>query len=283
MSLGKFDGLHRGHQLLLERILKKKEEGLAALVFTFDFGRRPSLMLPGERRAMLRGKGMDYLLECPFVPEISHMEPEAFAAEILVRRLRAEYLAVGTDFRFGYERRGDYRVLTELGERYGFRVEVVEKACFEGREISSTFIREELALGCMERVNELLGYPYSVTGEVVHGQQIGRTLGMPTTNLHPEEEKLLPPNGVYATKTRIDGRSYEGITNIGLKPTVEGQRKKGVETYLFGVEQDLYGKEITVEFYAFRRPERKFDSLKELKQQLLLDTEWGKGYFAGKP
>ncbi|MCI8335144.1 MAG: bifunctional riboflavin kinase/FAD synthetase [Lachnospiraceae bacterium] len=283
VSLGKFDGLHRGHQLLLERILEKKETGLAPLIFTFDFGKRPGLMLPKERRLMLEQKGTDYLLECPFVPEISRLEPEVFVEEILVRRLRTEYLAVGADFRFGYKRRGDYRLLMELGGRLGFRVDVVEKACFEGREISSTFIREELEQGRMERVNALLGYPYSVTGEVVHGLQIGRTLGMPTTNLNPEEEKLLPPNGVYATKTRIDGRNYEGITNIGLKPTVEGERKKGVETYLFGVEQDLYGKEITVEFYTFRRPERKFDSLEELKNQLFRDVEWGRRHFEGKP
>ena len=283
VSLGKFDGLHRGHRLLLRRIREKKEEGLASLVFTFDFGRRPGLMLPGERRAMLEQEGIDYLLECPFVPELSHMEPEAFVEEILVGRLRAEYLAVGTDFRFGYERRGDYRLLGELGERFGFRVDVVEKACLEGREISSTFIREELEKGRMERVRALLGYPYSVTGEVLHGLQIGRMLGIPTANLIPEEEKLLPPNGVYAAKTRIDGRLYEGITNIGCKPTVEGERKKGVETYLFDVNRDLYGKEITVEFYAFRRPEQKFASLEELKRQLFRDVEWGKQYFGGKP
>ena len=130
VSLGKFDGLHRGHQLLLERILEKKETGLAPLIFTFDFGKRPGLMLPKERRLMLEQKGTDYLLECPFVPEISRLEPEVFVEEILVRRLRTEYLAVGADFRFGYKRRGDYRLLMELGGRLGFRVDVVEKACF---------------------------------------------------------------------------------------------------------------------------------------------------------
>ena len=282
ISLGKFDGLHQGHQLLLERILNKKKEGLKTLIFTFDFGERPGLMLASERREMLREKQVDYLLECPFVPEISHMEPEAFVEEILVKRLKVKYLAVGTDFRFGYQRGGDYRLLQNMGKTFGFQVEVVEKACWQGREISSTYIREELELGNMELVNQLLGYAYSVSGEVLHGRQIGRTLGLPTVNLLPEEQKLLPPNGVYATRTVIGKEVFEGITNVGYKPTVGGETRKGVETYLFDVDRDLYGKEITVQFYGFERPEAKFASLEDLKYQIEQDVRWGKAYFAGE-
>lgn len=282
ISLGKFDGLHQGHQLLLERILNKKKEGLKTLIFTFDFGERPGLMLASERREMLREKQVDYLLECPFVPEISHMEPEAFVEEILVKRLKVKYLAVGTDFRFGYQRGGDYRLLQNMGKTLGFQVEVVEKACWQGREISSTYIREELELGNMELVNQLLGYAYSVSGEVLHGRQIGRTLGLPTVNLLPEEQKLLPPNGVYATRTVIGKEVFEGITNVGYKPTVGGETRKGVETYLFDVDRDLYGKEITVQFYGFERPEAKFASLEDLKYQIEQDVRWGKAYFAGE-
>lgn len=280
VSLGKFDGLHQGHQLLLDRILKRKQEGLAALIFTFDFGKRPGLMLPQERRRMLQKKKIDYLLECPFVPEVSHMEPEAFVQEVLVNRLQAEYLAVGTDFRFGYQRKGDYRLLQKMGERCGFRVEVVDKACYRGREISSTYIREELEKGNMELVNQLLGYTYSVTGKVLHGRRIGRTLGMPTINLLPEEEKLLPPNGVYATRTVIAGEIFEGITNIGYKPTVGGETRKGVETFLFDLDRDLYGEEVTVRFYGYERPEYRFESLEELKSRIEKDVIWGREYFA---
>lgn len=279
ISLGKFDGLHQGHQLLVDRILKKKKEGLASLIFTFDFGERPVLTLKEERRELLRREHVDYLVECPFVPALSHMEPEDFVQEVLKKRLHAKYLAVGTDFRFGYQRKGDYHLLQKMSESCGFQVEVVEKACWQGREISSTFIREELEQGHMELVNQLLGYAYSVTGEVLHGRQIGRTLGMPTTNLLPKEQKLLPPNGVYATRTVIAGEVFEGITNIGYKPTVGGETRKGVETYLFDLDRNLYGEIIQVQFYGYERPERKFPTLEALKAQIESDVAWGKEYF----
>lgn len=279
ISLGKFDGLHQGHQTLIERILKKQKEGLAAAIFTFDFGPRPSLMTAAERREMLESQGMDYLIECPFVPEISHMEPEAFVREILVERLHARYLAVGTDFHFGYQRKGDYHLLQEMAQEYGFEVEVVEKACYQGREISSTYIREELSKGNLKLVNQLLGYAYSVTGEVLHGNRIGRTLGMPTTNQRPDEAKLLPPNGVYATRTVIDGEIFDGITNIGYKPTVGGETRRGVETYLFDLDRDLYGQKISVRFYGYERPEQRFASLEDLKAQIERDVAWGREFF----
>lgn len=279
ISIGKFDGLHQGHQLLVERIVKKKQEGLKALIFTFDFGDRPVLLLPEERREMLRKWGVDYLLECPFVESISHMEAEEFVRKILVERLHVRYLAVGTDFRFGCQRRGDYRLLQRLSAECGYEVEVVEKACWQGEEISSSRIRRELEQGRMELVNQLLGYAYSVTGEVLHGRKIGRTLGMPTTNIVPSERKLLPPNGVYATRTVIAGELFEGITNIGYKPTVGAEPQKGVETYLFDLDRNLYGEILTVRFYGYERPERKFDSLEELKKRIGQDVEWGRTYF----
>ena len=279
ISIGKFDGLHQGHQLLVERIVKKKQEGLKALIFTFDFGDRPVLLLPEERREMLRKWGVDFLLECPFVESISHMEAEEFVRKILVERLHVRYLAVGTDFRFGCQRRGDYRLLQRLSAECGYEVEVVEKACWQGEEISSSRIRRELEQGRMELVNQLLGYAYSVTGEVLHGRKIGRTLGMPTTNIVPSERKLLPPNGVYATRTVIAGELFEGITNIGYKPTVGAEPRKGVETYLFDLDRNLYGEILTVRFYGYERPERKFDSLEELKKRIGQDVEWGRTYF----
>lgn len=282
VSLGKFDGLHQGHQLLVERILKKKNEGLKSLIFTFDFGDRPVILLPQERRKLLRGWGVDYLLECPFVDAVSHMEAEAFIREILVRRLHVRYLAVGTDFRFGYQRRGDYRLLQKLSAECGYEVEVVEKACYAGEEISSSRIRKELEQGHMEVVNQLLGYAYSVTGEVLHGRRIGRTLGMPTINILPDERKLLPPNGVYATRTQIAGERFEGITNVGYKPTVGGETRKGVETYLFDLDRNLYGEILTVRFYGHERSERKFASLEELKKRIEQDVDWGRTYFGEK-
>lgn len=279
ISLGKFDGLHMGHQLLVNRILKKKEEGLKALIFTFDFGDRPMLLLPEERRALLKKWGVDCLIECPFVESLAHMEAEDFVREILVKRLHVKYLAVGTDFHFGHNRKGSYQLLEAMQEECGFEVEVVEKACYDGEEISSTRIRRELEQGHMELVNQLLGYNFSVTGEVLHGRQIGRTLGLPTTNLLPGPGKLLPPNGVYATRTRIADEIFEGITNIGHKPTVGAEPRRGVETFLFDLDRNLYCDVITVNFYGFERPERKFESLEALKARIEQDVIWGREYF----
>ena len=284
VSLGKFDGLHRGHQKLIGRVLSKKQQGLLTVIFTFE--KNPTRMLSGlsgqnimtneERRRLLEQAGIDHLLECPFVPELSHMEPETFVKKVLAERLHAAFVVVGEDFRFGYRRKGDVKTLKELGKSYGFCVEVVQKAKSRGRDISSTYVREALHEGNLPLANELLGYRYFVSGEVLHGRQIGRTLGLPTTNLLPPAEKLLPPNGVYLTKTRLEDEDFYGITNIGYKPTVGGESHKGVETYLFDFSGDLYGRHLTVEFLEFERPEQKFKSLEDLKARILSDVHWGK-------
>lgn len=284
VTLGKFDGVHRGHQKLMQKIMAQKADGLQSIVFTF--GQMPGAVLQGEkgrtiltaqeRREHLRQLGIDLIIECPFTEELICMEPEHFVEKILVEKLHARYIAVGTDFRFGYERRGSCRLLQELADRYGYRTEIVEKECFSGQEISSSRVRAELAAGNMEMVEKLLGYPYYVTGTVVRGNQIGRTLGIPTANLTAADEKALPPNGVYLTKTLLDGREYFGITNIGVKPTISGVRAKGIENHLFDFTGDLYGKELKILFYAFRRGERRFASLTELREQLMKDAEWGR-------
>ncbi len=284
VSLGKFDGLHRGHRKLIGHVLAQKQKGLIPVIFTFE--KNPTRMIQGlsgqnimtneERRLLLERMGVEELLECPFVPEISHMEPEIFVREVLVGQLHTAFVAVGADFRFGYGRKGDSDLLKALGEQYGFSVEVVEKEKSHGRDISSTYVREALYEGNIPLANALLGYRYFVRGEVLHGRQIGRTLGLPTTNLLPSVQKLLPPNGVYLTRTFLEEGDYYGITNIGYKPTVGGETHKGVETFLFDYQGDLYGQTIQVEFIEFERPEQKFNSLEELKARILSDVYWGK-------
>lgn len=284
VTLGKFDGIHRGHQKLIKKVLEQKKQGLKSVAFTF--GQMPGTVFLGskgrtiltrkERREHFRAMGIDYMVECPFVVQIIQMEPEKFIEEILVNQLHARYIAVGTDFHFGHNRRGDYQLLRKLSSKYGYQVEVVDKECLENAEISSSRVREELKKGHMKMVRELLGYPYYVSGTVVHGHRIGRTLGIPTTNILPDDEKMLPPNGVYLTKTVFDGEEYFGITNIGVKPTISGEEAKGIETHLFDFDRDLYGKELTVEFYAFERGECRFESLEKLKKQLEKDILWGK-------
>lgn len=284
VSLGKFDGLHRGHRKLIRHVLDQKKQGLSSVIFTFE--KNPTrilsglsgqnIMTNGERREMLEQAGIDHLLECPFVPEISRMEPEAFVTRVLVGQLHARFVAVGRDFHFGFQRRGDCKLLKEMGEKIGFQVEVIEKEQSHGRDISSTYVREALHEGNIPLANELLGYRYFVSGEVQHGRQIGRTLGLPTINLIPPEDKLLPPNGVYLTRTLLPDGEYYGITNIGYKPTVGGETHKGVETFLFDFQGDLYGRQLRVEFMEFERPEQKFTSLDELKARILSDVYWGK-------
>lgn len=284
VSLGKFDGLHRGHQMLIRHVLDQKKKGLSSVIFTFE--KNPTRLLSGlsgqnimtnrERKEMLEKAGIDHLLECPFLPEIAHMEPEVFVEKVLVGQLHAAFVAVGKDFRFGYQRKGDYQLLQQMGEKLGFQAEVIEKEKSHGRDISSTYVREALHEGNIPLANELLGYRYFVSGEVLHGREIGRTLGLPTTNLLPPPDKLLPPNGVYLTRTFLEEEKYYGITNIGYKPTVGGETHKGVETFLFDFEGDLYGKHLTVEFLEFERPEQKFKSLEELKARILSDVYWGK-------
>ncbi len=280
ITLGKFDGVHKGHQKLI-RLVKElgAENGWKTAAFTFDvspqikMGMRTSrlLMTNEERRYRLETMGLDYLVECPFTDEVKNMEPEDFVKEILVEKMHAKALVVGADFHFGKKRRGDAGLLRKMGSELNLEIHVEAKEQDGRRDISSTYIREELALGHMEKVAELLGNPYSVKGKIVHGNHIGHTLGFPTINQIPEPEKLLPPNGVYLSKTLVDGREYDGISNVGTKPTVQGEKIVGIETHLLFFSGDLYGKEARVQLLSFRRPEKKFDSLEELKAQLELD------------
>ena len=286
VTLGKFDGLHRGHDKLITRTLELGKKGYDTVVFTFDvsplvkLGTRitRTLLTNEERKVLLERKRIDCLIECPFVPELIQMEPEDFMREVMAVQLRAAYVIVGPDFHFGYKRKGTPELLKKLGHRYGFEVEILDKEMEEEREISSTWIRETLREGRIEKVNHLLGYPYFVKGKVVHGRQLGRTWGLPTINQIPENGKLLPPFGVYASKTYINGEEFYGISNIGVKPTVEVPFA-GVETYLFECNENLYGKEAWVEFYHFVRPECKFDSVEELREQIQRDAQAGRNFF----
>ena len=283
VTLGKFDGIHKGHQKLMKKILEKKDQGLKSVVFTFGqmpgtyfFGKGRTILTRMERQQHLESMGIDYMVECPFVPEIIQMEPEKFIEEILVNQLRAKYIAVGPDFRFGHNRKGNVNLLKKLSSVYEYKVEVFDKECLDDKVISSTYVRHMLETGDMATVQKLLGYPYYVSGTVVHGHAIGRTLGIPTINLIPDEEKMLPPNGVYLTKTMFGHEKYFGITNIGVKPTISGEELKGIETHLFDFDGDLYDQQLLVAFYAFERPERRFESLEELQKQLEEDVRWGK-------
>ncbi len=278
VTLGKFDGLHRGHQKLIREVLRLQDKGLYGIAFTIAPEENPALLTPQEKGELFEAFGIDCMMRCPYVPEILGMEPEAFVSEVLVEQMKARYIVVGTDFRFGHRRRGDAALLEELQGKYGFRLIVVEKERHEGREISSTYIREVLSDADMELANCLLGYAYPVTGVVEHGQRLGRRIGMPTINLIPDRRKLLPPKGVYFSEVVSDRFRCRGVTNIGCKPTVGGEAL-GVETHLYGVREDLYGESMKVMLKHFRRPEQRFASVDDLKAQMQRDIQAGKAYF----
>lgn len=279
VTFGKFDGLHMGHELLMDTLKQKKEEkGYSSVVFTFDIPPKPNasneekrvLTTNIEKHRLFEQVGVDYLIECPFTKEVMTMEPVAFI-EWMVRSLNMKCVVTGNDFCFGHNRKGDYHLIEECAKEYGYEAIVKEKIRQDGRDISSTYIREEIRKGNMEKARELLGYDFFVTGEVVHGNHIGHSLGFPTVNLILPEEKLLPPNGVYQTRVCLEQKVYHGVTNVGYKPTVEGTHPLGIETFILDFEGDLYGKEITISFLTYLRPEQKFDSLEALKLQLCHD------------
>ena len=278
VTLGKFDGLHRGHQELIQRIKNyAAKEKTESVVFAFDMGRE-ALMTQKEKRAHLEHE-VDTLLICPFTTEIRGMKAEEFIERILVKQLHASYIVVGTDFHFGYQKRGDVQMLQHYAKQYGYQVDVVEKAVHGNREISSTYIREALKNGNVELAEELLGYRYRIDGIVEHGKQIGRTLGFPTLNVAWKQEKTAPRFGVYACRVKMDGIWYHGIGNLGIKPTVTEEKRLLTEVYVFGYKGDAYGKCVEIEFCAFERPESKFSSLEELKHQVDRDLLFGREYF----
>ena len=287
ISLGKFDGIHRGHELLLEELMHQKKKGLATVVFTFDIPPRKTicdeeqkvLTTNEEKMHMFATFGIDYLIECPFTPEVMNMEAECFI-EMLVKQLSVKCIVAGEDFCFGHNRRGNYKMLQEYAKKLSYEAVIFPKMKEEEREISSTYVREEIEKGNIELANKLLGYPYFISGTVKHGNQIGRTIGFPTINLIPAKQKLLPEYGVYITKVLIDGIVYHGITNVGKKPTIEGQNPVGIETHILDFNQDVYEQNVVVTFIKRIREERKFENLDALLEQMRKDANTARYYFS---
>ena len=281
VTLGKFDGLHRGHELLMKNVLEcSKTHQVASVAFTFDMPPRNRveeivanvLTTNDEKQYIFEKQGIDYLIECPFTSEVMSMEPKAFI-EWIANSLNMKFVVVGDDFRFGFKRAGDYHTLQAYEKEYGYKTIVIEKLKDSNRDISSTYVREKIADGNIRKANELLGYNYFIKSEILHGKKLGRRIGMPTINMILPEHKLLPPNGVYVTEVLVDGEHYMGVTNVGCKPTVTDDRIVGVETYIDDFCQDLYGEKIVVSFLEYIRPEMKFDSIEELKAQMESDIE----------
>ncbi len=286
ITVGKFDGVHRGHHLLAADIISKKQDGYASCMITFTNSPRqvinddnsPSLITNKERVYMLEQGGLDYLIECPFDERLMNTEAYDFI-KFLCDNLNMKYMVSGSDFTFGKYGAGNAALLKELSKELGFEYKEIQKIRMKDRDISSTYIREELKEGHIDIVNEMLGYDYFVWGEVVHGAHLGTKIGIPTINIMPSSLKLVPKFGVYVTTIDFGGRIYHGVTNVGTKPSVSDKNIVGIETHILDYNGDLYGQYVRVTFEAFLRPEMKFGSVEELKNQMAKDKIVAKEYF----
>lgn len=288
-TIGKFDGVHRGHQAIVRQLLEQaRRHGVPAMVivtephpeefFAGDAQDCPArLSEPREKIALLEELGVNYVYLLRFDRALSELSAERYILEILVEGLGIRALIAGSDFHFGHRRGGDFALLQQYGDAHGF--DVIETAsCYEGGErISSTGVREHLQCGDFCKAEAMLGRPYGIAGNVVRGQQLGRDLGYPTCNVQLNR-RTLPLHGVYACRARIettDGKCFDwpGAANIGYRPTVSERREAVLEVHLLDYQGDLYGAHMTVYFTRKIRDEEKFDSLDALKEQIARDVE----------
>lgn len=283
VAIGKFDGVHTGHRRLLEEILSCRRKGMAACVFTFEpapavlFGQSDGreLTTREEKRLLFERMNVDILIEFPLTLETAAMSPKTFVTEILAKQMNTRFIAAGNDLSFGARGEGNAELLRKMAPELGFTVRTIDKVCLNGQEVSSTYVRNRVESGDLGLAEKLMGMPYMVVGKVVQGRQIGRTLGFPTVNILPGEGKLLPPNGVYYSSVRYNGRSYRAISNVGCKPTVTDEHIMGVESYLYDFDRNIYGENIEVYLHEFRRPEQRFQDIESLKNQLEQDIAAG--------
>lgn len=289
ITIGVFDGVHRGHQYLIRRLVAEAHDnGRLAVVLTFHphpdvFLRgitgRYYLTTPEQRANYLLQLGVDYVVTHPFNDETRQIRAADFV-DLLMTYLRLDSLWVGQDFAMGYKREGNVEFLTQLGQQKGFSVHVVDMLeTDDSGRISSTRVRESLIAGDVEQVKSLLGRPYMLSGEVVHGKKRGHAIGFPTANIDVWEQQLIPQNGIYAGWAHLGDERFMAMTNVGISPTFNN-KDITVEAYLLDFDRDIYGEILTISFEKYLRPEAKFDSLEGLIAQISTDVEQGRAYLA---
>ena len=284
VTIGTFDGVHLGHQAIFKKMKELAQDiGGQTVVVTFEPHPRQVLNIdssnlrflctPEEKLERFEAFGIDNVVIINFTKEFSRTPSEVFIKDYIIDNIKPEYIVVGYDHHFGKNRMGDFNLLDDLKKKYNFKVERIAAQDVENIAISSTKIRNALAVGNVKSANRLLGYTYSISAEVVRGNEIGRTIGFPTANLELPKEYMLLNGGVYACLVDYEGQRYKAMANIGHRPTI-GDRSKDqpiIEVNLFGFDGDLYGKEIRVHFIDRIRDEEKFNGLDELKNQLEQD------------
>ena len=293
VTIGTFDGIHIGHQKILKNLIRAaNNEGKKSVLLTFFPHPRMVLQKDNkilllntieEKSGLLEKMGLDYLIIHPFSREFSRLTALDFVRDVLVNKLNTSRLIIGYDHHFGKNREGNIHQLKEYSLLYDFKVEEIPAQDIDDVSVSSTKIRIALKEGNLKTANKYLGYHYMLNGTVVSGKKLGGTIGFPTANLEIKEPyKLVPKTGVYIIKTYINTVLYTGIMNIGFNPTVLGKHQT-IEAHLFDFNEDLYGKEITIEFIYFLREEHKFKSIEELVVQLNIDKENAISYLSNNP
>jgi riboflavin kinase / FMN adenylyltransferase len=280
LALGNFDGVHRGHRKILERVRRVADErGATSVVMTFDphpprvvrpDKAPPLLMTKSQKLEAIEQAGVHGAAIVRFTPEMSRWEPEMFVRTVLVDWLRVAEVWVGANFLFGHDRTGNFTLLRVLGSRYGFRAEKIDPVRYKEFVVSSTRVRRLVSEGRVDEAGALLGHIYSLDGTVVRGDQRGRTIGFPTANLCTENE-LLPPHGVYATTIRIRDIVHASVTNVGVRPTVDNSGRTTIETHIFKFDRDVYGAPVRLGFVQRIRDERAFETLEQLQAQIAAD------------
>ncbi|MEQ1560213.1 MAG: bifunctional riboflavin kinase/FAD synthetase [Methyloglobulus sp.] len=290
LTIGNFDGVHLGHKAVIEKLAERgKTLGLPVVVMIFEpqpmeyFLRSNAparLTRLREKINQLAKLPVDDLVIVRFNKQLADSDAEQFIEQALVNGLNVKHLVIGDDFRFGKDRRGGFAMLKDKGKACGFEVEDTGSLQVHGQRASSTLIRNALAAGDLQQAAAMLGYPYSVCGRVIHGNKRGRTIGYPTANISLSR-KNAPISGVFAvTVTGVDDLAIEGVTNVGVRPTVDGSNKVVLEVHLFDFKKDIYGYHVTVHFKQRIRAERRFQTVDELKEQIENDVAEAKKIFA---
>lgn len=282
VTIGNFDGLHKGHQVLIKKTIEyAKLKNIKSVVFTFE--NHPAnyfnpntiknIISNNQKIKRLKELGVDYIINIPFSEFMTKISAYDFVKDILVNKLNAQKIIVGYDFNFARNKEGNVSILNDLSKEFNFELEVINPIKINNIRVSSTFIRNLILTGKLDKVKDYLGYDYELSGEVIHARKLGRTIGFPTANMQISEEVVIPKCGIYATRVYIDDEIFYGATNIGYNPTVNGQGLS-IETNILNFDRDIYGKIIKLQFLERIRDEKKFSSIEELKKQLQKDTSY---------
>lgn len=285
LALGMFDGMHIGHKKLIETAVRlAKKDGLEAAVFTFSdhpqklFGSKVARLCSNEERlAIMRKLGAKRIEQVEFTREIASLSPERFL-DMLAEKMDPHTIVAGFNYTFGKGKSGDTELLSKLAVKKGIGIAIIPPVNFSNKPVSSTRIRELIEKGDVQVAQLMLGRPYTLGGEVVESRRIGRSIGFPTANILPEEERAIPQDGVYISMARVDGEMLPAVTNVGLNPTVGGKRRM-IETHIFDFSGDIYGSRIEVFFVKRLRGVKAFASLDELKAQIASDCKTARDYF----